>query len=273
MESALELHGSVPTEAFLAGMLISRGSGRHIDRRCSHFDLIFVREGVLPIQEEEQAFEVKAGQSLLLWPGRRHWGTADFSPDLRFYWLHFNLKEAPGGASPMLSVPQYATVSRPDFLESLFRRYLDDQETGRLLPSYAGLLAWLMLGEIADQRSVCAADRTAAALAGRAMAYIRSHLNHPLTVSGIAAELGYNPEYLNRVFHQVYHHTLTQEIHRSRIGYARYLLLYSSLNVNQIARASGFTDISYFFRLFKRYEGMTAMTFRRLNAEARVNYE
>ena len=98
-------------------------------------------------------------------------------------------------------------------------------------------------------------------------------MNLPLTVSRIADELGYNPEYLNRVFHQVYHHTLTQEIHRSRIGYARYLLLYSSMNVNQIARACGFTDISYFFRLFKRYEGMTAMTFRRLNAQAQVNYE
>lgn len=288
VESTLLLNGSLPIEAFLAGMLISRGSGRHIQRICSHFDLIFVREGVLPIQEEERTFEVRAGESLLLWPGRRHGGTGVFSPDLRFYWLHFNVKEAPPGGTYVppserasappsgaqtLSLPQYATVRRPDFLESLFRRYLDDQETGRLLPAYASLLAWLMLCEIADQRPMCAADRTAAALAGRALAFIRSHLHQPLKVSDIADALGYNPEYLNRVFHQTYHHTLTQEIHLSRIGYARYLLLYSSMNVSEIAHACGFADASYFFRLFKRYEGMTAMAFRRLNAQARVNFE
>ncbi len=45
------------------------------------------------------------------------------------------------------------------------------------------------------------------------------------------------------------------------------------MNVSKIAHACGFTDISYFFRLFKRYEGMTAMAFRRLNAQVRVNFE
>src|SRR5690349_15669260 len=104
----LQLHGSLPVHAFGAGMLIAREGRRHVDRVANHFVLIFVREGVLPIQEEEKAFEVKAGQSLLLWPARRHWGTADFSPDLRFFWLHFFLELSPGAGEPLI-VPQYTT--------------------------------------------------------------------------------------------------------------------------------------------------------------------
>lgn len=272
VQNALEVCGESPIQAFLAGTLASRGSERYPDGVSDHFTLLFVREGMLPIQEEEQAFEVAAGQSLLLFPGRRRCGPADFSPDLCSYWLHFtvrkvSLKRSPPSVDQILSVPQHTVVSRPDYLECLFRRYLNDQESGRLLPYRAGLLAWILLCEIAEQRPVQDTDRTAAVLAGRALAYIRSHLHLPLTGSKIAHELGYNPEYLSRVFHQTYHRSLTEEIHQSRIAHARYLLLHRDMNANEIARACGFKDIGYFFRLFRRYEGVSPMAFRRLNAQ------
>ena len=244
------------------------------------FDLLFVREGVLLIQEEQQAFQVVAGQTLLLWPHRHHWGTGTFSPDMRLYWLHFNIPESAQlsqAEQPQqedcILVPQYTTVARPDVLESLFRRFLDDQATEHLLPHYASLLVNLMLCEIADQRAQGAGNRPGSVLAGRALTYIRAHLHQPITASSVAENLGYRTNYLNRVFHQNYHHTLTQEIHLSRMGYARYLLLNSSQNINEIALSCGFSDVNYFARLFKRYQGVTAMTYRRLYAQAEVNYE
>ncbi|RYX82662.1 AraC family transcriptional regulator [bacterium] len=282
MGSNLTLRSNLPLEFYLAGLQISRGVGQHMEREngMGCFDLIFVREGMLPIQEEQQAFEVGAGQTLLLWPHRRHWGTRQFSSDMKMYWLHFNIGDNGAHSKPrrfqqeqVLDVPQYTTVARPDVLESLFRRLLDDQATGRLLPHYGSLLVNLMLCEIADNRSVGTADRRGAVLAGRAMTYIRAHLNQPLSASLVADELGYNPEYLNRVFHQTYQHTITEEIHLSRMGYARYLLLHSSQSIKEIAVSCGFNDVNYFSRLFKRYEGMTAMTFRRLHAQAEINYE
>ena len=272
-ELCVGMSGALPLKSYHAGLLISRGQGRHRARVLSEFVLIFVHDGTLFIQEEDQAFEVGAGQTLLLWPGRRHWGTADHPPDLQFYWLHFILPRTRGKRDKALSVPQHATVTRPDVLTELFRRYLDDQETGRLQPLTAGLLAWLILAEIADQRPVSTSDRTAAALAGRAFTYIRSHIHQSLTASDIAAGLGCNPQYLSRVFQRTYHHTLTEGIHRARLGYARHLLLHSGMNVNEIARACGFSDVRYFFRLFKRYEGITALAYRRSNAQMWINYE
>ena len=275
MGTPLELSGSLSINAFAAGLRIARETDRHLDRVLDFFVLLFVQDGLLPIQEEEHRFEVEAGQALLLWPGRRHWGTENFSSNLRLYWLHFTLTNSSSRAEdePLLSVPQYATVNRPEVLESLFRRFLDDIATGRLLPSYASLLTGLMLHEVADSSPASRASRSAATAAGRALAYIRSHLNVPLSVARIAEDLKYNPDYLNRVFHQTYNHTLTQEIHVSRIGYARHLLLYSTMNVTEIAFASGFTNFGTFNRVFKHYEGMSASSFRRLNAQAHVNFD
>ena len=251
-----------------------------MDRHMGCFDLLFVRRGFLPIQEEAQAFQVVAGQTLLLWPHRHHWGTGKFSDDMILYWLHFNVAHSIQLSSPTqfqieekVDVPQYTTVARPDVLEALFRRFLDDQATGYLQPHDASLLVNLMLCEIARPPLDQVGNRQKAVLAGRALEYIRAHLHLPLTASFVAERLGYQSDYLNRVFQQTYHHTLTQEIHLSRMGYARYLLLHSSQSIKEIALSCGFSDANYFARLFKRYEGVTAANFRRLHAQAEVNYE
>ncbi|RYX82418.1 AraC family transcriptional regulator [bacterium] len=270
----------LPLEVYSAGIQVSRGTGGHMDRYMGCFDLLFVRRGMLPIQEENQAFQVVAGQTLLLWPHRHHWGTGKFSDDMVLYWLHFDVAQT-GQLPPSkqfqieekVDVPQYATVTRPDVLESYFRRFLDDQATGCLQPHSASLLVNLMLCEIARPPVEQVGTGQKAVLAGQALAYIRAHLHMSLTASFVAEQMGYQGDYLNRVFQQTYHHTLTHEIHLSRMGYARWLLLHSSQSIKEIALSCGFSDANYFARLFKRYEGVTAVNFRRLHAQAEVNYD
>ncbi|WP_190324623.1 AraC family ligand binding domain-containing protein, partial [Enterobacter ludwigii] len=68
------------------------GVGRHPARKLTSWEIIFVEKGTLTIQEENHVFDVNAGESLLLWPQRRHVGVEDFPADLRFYWLHFEVE-------------------------------------------------------------------------------------------------------------------------------------------------------------------------------------
>lgn len=271
MLEKLDFRHAPPIRGHFAGLLVSRGVGGHELRICSDFELIFVRSGELQMREDERRFTVQAGETLLLWPGRRHWGTVDYPPDLEFFWLHFTIDGADSAEAPStLSIPQHAAVRRPDFLESLFRRYLDDQEARRLQPLNSGLLVWLMLAEIADQPPTPGADGASAVIAGRAEDYIRTHFHLPLTASRIAAEMPCNPQYLSRIYRQVYGQTLTEAIHRVRLGYAQRLLMHSNRSVGEIARACGIPDPSYFLKLFRRYTGMTALAFRRLNARSNV---
>jgi hypothetical protein len=74
----LELSIALPIKVQNGGLFISRGVGRHPARKLTSWEIIFVEKGTLTILEENTLFEVKAGESLLLWPDRRHVGVEDF---------------------------------------------------------------------------------------------------------------------------------------------------------------------------------------------------
>ncbi len=117
----LELSMTLPIKVQNGGLFISRGVGRHPARRLESWEIIFVEKGRLTIQEEERIFLVDAGESLLLWPNRQHVGVEDFPADLKFYWLHFEVKAPDSDPRWLthLSVPQQTKVADPQALHAL----------------------------------------------------------------------------------------------------------------------------------------------------------
>lgn len=276
-KAELEFRHVLPVRAMQAGYLVSRGVGRHEKRMMGEYELIFVREGVLEIAEESRSFSVAAGQALLLAPGRWHYGTADYAPDLSFFWIHFALAptfDSSGNEPdlPLMQLFKLTTVGRPDYLAELFRRYIDDQEGNRLDPTAAALLLLLMLNE-AQASKTARAGAGPITLAARAESYIRTNFHLPLTASVIADYVGCNPHYLSRIYRQSYGSTLTEAVHRTRVEYGCRLLLNSGLRIHEVARSCGMTDVGYFVQLFKRHKGLTPAAYRRLHAQVYVNTE
>ncbi|MDD5677165.1 MAG: AraC family transcriptional regulator [Kiritimatiellae bacterium] len=267
----LSLHP--PLTACNAGLFISRGCGIHPDRVIDSFELIFVRKGRLDLQEQGRAFVIETGQTLVLWPGRRHGGTRPYPCDLSFYWIHFRVAPSIKHFSPdnRIVVPQQAVVRRPDRLAELYHCFINDQEAGALQPIPAALLVMLMLCEAADVgRPSKKTTATAQVLAGRAEAFCTINFQSAISTAGIADELHCNPDYLGRVFRQVKGITLTDFIYQRRLREARALLRESTLNVDQIARACGFQKAGYFRRIFHRHEGMPPLAYRRLYARTHI---
>lgn len=275
-QNALVLDVSCPIKAQNAGLFISRGRGTHPTRTIDSHELIFVKEGELGIWEEDRAFLLEAGQALHLWPQRRHGGSRPMSPALKFYWVHFEITNGCGQAEatpPAIEVPQVCYVERPEKLESLFRYFLDEQEAGCLTPCSANLLVALMLIEVARSTDHQQDEDHVNVVAARAHTYIRVHYDLPISPSKIAEALGYNPDYLGRVYRQTYGHTLTEAIHHRRVSVARRLLLDSDMPIQQIAQASGFSDPDYFRRVFRRYVEISPGAYRRQVARMHVNTE
>ncbi|MDR3707254.1 MAG: AraC family transcriptional regulator [Capsulimonadaceae bacterium] len=256
-----------------AGLFVSRGVGIHPDRRIDSHELIFVREGVLGIAEEERRFEVRAGEALILWPGRRHYGTIPYAPELSFYWIHFVVDNAAGGRGDAIRVAQNVRVARPDHLTWLLRRFLEDQQSGDLDRVSASLLLLQMLREasLPERAGEHDGGGGALSLASKADGYIRTHFELPLSASLIASELNCNANYLNVAYRRCYGITVTEAIHGHRMRHARRLLTDGDGNIDEVARACGFTDTGYFRRLFHRSEGMSPKAFRRLYARVHLN--
>ncbi|NLF76088.1 MAG: AraC family transcriptional regulator [Chloroflexi bacterium] len=275
--SDLKILMGCPVKAQNAGLFISRGGVMHPTRVIESHELILVIQGQLDMWEEDQVFHLEAGQTLHLWPGRRHGSTVPMPPDLKFYWIHFEVRDVdsidPHGTGEALStinIPQVVSLPRSEGLERLFRIFLAEQEIGALHALSANLLAMLMLIEVGYQTREIHDTEGLNVVATWTHTYIRMNFDRPITASKVATALGYNVDYLGRIYHQTYGCTLTEAIHRRRIDKACDALLNSNLTICQIATNCGFVDPDYFRRIFKRYMQMTPTEYRDENARLHV---
>ncbi len=173
----LELSMSLPIKVQNGGLFISRGVGSHPARQLHSWEIIFVEKGTLTIRENNKVFSVNAGESLLLWPQRLHVGIGLFPSDLKFYWLHFEVTSGEGDA--LLSIPQHMRVNDPQYIISLFRQFLREQENIHRSVALE-LILLLILQQISAAAGEQPADSPGNALAWRAQQIIRTRFHLPL---------------------------------------------------------------------------------------------
>ncbi|MFY9994340.1 MAG: helix-turn-helix domain-containing protein [Leclercia sp.] len=271
--TTLELSITLPIKVQNGGYFISRGVGRHPARKLDSWEVILVEKGTLTIQEDGTVFEVHPGESLLLWPDRRHRGIEDFPADLRFYWLHFEVQEQAMTPpfSTLLAVPQHGKSHDPQAMITLFRQFLTEQEKLQRSPALEFILL-LILQQIAlTAGQVLLPDEAGVSLAWKARQRISTHFHLPLSTSQLAKELHCNADYLGRVFRRVFHLTLTEAIHRQRVRAAEKLLLTDAASLKEVAIRCGFNDAGYFRQIFRKHTGLTPGVWKRRYCKEHIN--
>jgi AraC-like DNA-binding protein len=231
-----------------------------------------VESGVLGIYEEDRTYELRAGETLILSAGLKHGGTLDYEKDLRFYWLHFR----PAGADAAgkdIELPRRSALRRPERLVELFRRFLDDQEAGPVMPERADALVTLMLLEtLLSAPGGGASNERGESLAARAENIMLARFHESsFSASTLAAGLKCNPDYLNRVFRAARGKTVTDALQALRVKSVAKLLLDEKLNISEAALRSGFSDSAYMRRVFKKLRGMTPREHRNLHLRMHIN--
>ena len=96
----------------------------------------------------------------------------------------------------------------------------------------------------------------------RAIEYIRSHYNAKLTLEEVADAVGFSPSYFSRLFKKKCGMNFNVFLNQVRIEAAKNSLLSTDMTITEISRYSGYDDVSYFTRVFKRMVGMTPGYFR-----------
>ena len=89
----------------------------------------------------------------------------------------------------------------------------------------------------------------------KARMLIQENFRSELSVAKLAKSTGMSVSYFRRLFLEVYGYSPIQYIINLRIANARDLLLSREVNVTEAAQLSGFNDIYYFSRLFKKKTG------------------
>ena len=95
-----------------------------------------------------------------------------------------------------------------------------------------------------------------------AMDYIRENFYKNISLQSTADYIGLTPNYLGRLFVEYIDETFTDTLNQVRIEKAKELLCDLKLPVYAIAKRTGFSNATYFIRVFKRMAGCTPSEYR-----------
>jgi AraC-like DNA-binding protein len=100
---------------------------------------------------------------------------------------------------------------------------------------------------------------------GTAMRYAQEHLHEDLSRDDVARLACVSPSHFSRVIKQVYGQSFTELLTQMRVDKARELLLRTEKSLIQICLDCGFSDQSYFTKVFQKHTGHPPGEYRRLN--------
>jgi two-component system response regulator YesN len=93
--------------------------------------------------------------------------------------------------------------------------------------------------------------------------YIEEHYAEPLTLTGVAKHFHFNPSYLSSYFSTHNKEGFIEYLNRIRIEEATKLLMKGTESISEISGMVGFSDHSYFCKVFKKIKGLSPSQYKR----------
>ena len=95
-----------------------------------------------------------------------------------------------------------------------------------------------------------------------AVRYIKTHYNEDISVNEMAERYDMSPNYFSTMFKKEVNQSAINYITNLRITKAKEYLRDSEKSIAEIAQMIGYEDCNYFFRVFKKIEGVTPQQYR-----------
>lgn len=101
--------------------------------------------------------------------------------------------------------------------------------------------------------------------------YIGKNYQNDISMQSAAQAMGYSEAYFCTLFKQCFHTNFSAYLNTYRIGKAKDMIADSRISIKDISLACGYSDSSYFARVFKRITGQTPSDYRLTTAEKALN--
>lgn len=104
-----------------------------------------------------------------------------------------------------------------------------------------------------------------------AVLYMDNNFKEKIDLQSISNQIHLNPQYFSRLFKKEMGVSCIDYLNTLRVNYAAKLLSSTSYPAYRIAMESGFTDPSYFCRIFTKYTHSTPLEYRKHHAKIASN--
>jgi AraC family transcriptional regulator of arabinose operon len=172
---------------------------------------------------------------------------------LSFEWPHAEEPPLPmlrGGAACHFKLKQFDLTLRR--LRQLERYSREGLAHGDLLTDAVITEQLVLLNREWEEREM---TTRSAELAERMKAFVDTHYREKVTKSRLGPYVGVSPNYAASLFRRITGQTISEYVHALRMATAQRLLVESSLTVADIADYLGYSDPSFFYRIFKKSFG------------------
>lgn len=224
------------------------------ERSVNYYDLTFVLEGEIVFIAEGKTFVVKKNDAILLPPNRKHQRIEGKTP---VKYVSFNFTKNKEAVFPR-------DVFLPGVISSEIRKLIGAYPHTHLSPYYhakekaANILNYILL-EILSEES----PRSNNEHIDRIIKHINENITKKLTLASISKEVNLSREYLCELFKKETGKNLTDYINARKIQIAKELIQSEKMSLAQVASYVGYSDYTYFSRLFKKYFDITPIALKK----------
>lgn len=244
-----------------SGLFSTDNSWIHPSRTETTYEIIFVIDGVVYIEEDGVKYQLEKEDLLILKPNINHKGYKTSHGKTSFYWVHFNVDNYD---DLQIVSNKYKFTNFSLFKELLHIAHNPNH------PPYAADAALLsILGELSYLSKIEYIQSSK--IIAEAAEWIRINSTRKITVSEVAKLFGYNTDHFSRLFFKYSSIKLKDYIIRERINQACNLLCNTSYSVKEIASILNFDSLNQFVHYFKYHKKMTPGKFRNLYFNIHMN--
>lgn len=258
---------------------IGKVSGAHFH---DEVELLYIKQGVFSARNDDIGVTARAGEIIFINSRVVH-ETYCEAAGTQSALFQFDLSEI--SQSHMQNVSKYFRrflssgecamyhFRADDAKTAELRRYLEDilrekAEAKKAYELYIGagfynILAFLHRYEIVPEESRFF-DENIVERVLPALNYIDTHYRTKITLEELSRAVNLNPSYFCRLFKRATHSTFTEYLNFVRVCRAEKLILAGQHTVSEVSMSVGFSSVSYFNRIFKRYKGCTPSGYKKV---------
>ena len=145
-------------------------------------------------------------------------------------------------------------------LREILELYKENNYRTEILSSF--LIDKLLTEIILEKNEIVGKDIHIPKHVTEAKKYVELHFREVLSLDCIAKEIGVSKFHLSHEYKKYIGFPINEYIIRCRLSHAKELLRFTDKTVAEISEVCGFTNPSYFVRLFRTKEGITPRQYR-----------
>ena len=156
---------------------------------------------------------------------------------------------------------EFETVIKSDEAIELFEKITaeyeraDEYSNTAILSLLMSLFIYLGRNHATKSELTLPSEEKKLKMVRKLLVYLQEHYKEKITIEDLAEKLHYSKSYLSHTFKEITHYSLISYINLLRCQNATSLLL-DGVSVSEAATESGFSEISYFTRVFKKTLGI-----------------